>query len=136
MGTRVALAAAVLAALATTGCGDDSSQSGGLTMFGASGSITVMGEGNFRGGPCHGKGGYSDMDRGTQVTVYNANDKPTTLGSLGAGVSQGSDCVFPFQFVDIPIQKGSSIYSIEVSHRGKIQFTRDQADSLDFTLGD
>jgi len=48
-----------------------------------------------------------------------------------------SDCEFYFAVLMVPIQEGADIYSIEVSHRGKVQFTQEEgAAGLALTLGD
>ena len=142
MVTRLAALAAA-AALLLTGCGDsgkDDSKAAPAepepTTFDVSGSFELIGEGYAGGEPCSGSGGYSDIQQGVGVTIYDASQKAIALGDLGPGLSRNWDCKFQFTVSDVPIQEGSNIYSIEVSHRGTIQFTQDQAEDLALTLGD
>lgn len=86
------------------------------------------------GGDCVGTGGYDDIRGGAQVVVRGPSGDKIALGHLDAGEPRSSvECVFPFTVEDIPIING--IYSVEVSHRGEVSFTQDDAQSLDLTLG-
>ncbi len=85
-------------------------------------------------------GGYADIRSGTQVTVYDSAGKAVALGRLGiaapaANVGERTNrCYFALDVDGVP--EGSAIYSVEVSHRGRVQFTRDQLrDVIDLTLG-
>lgn len=94
------------------------------------------------GDPCTGSGGYSDIASGAQVKVTDNSGSVVAIGSLNSGLSHqtnsGMDgtnvCVFSFDVFNIPI-RDSSIYGIEVTHRGVIQFTRDDANDISLTLG-
>ena len=93
------------------------------------------------GDSCSGIEGYDDIRTGTQVKVSDDTGKIVGLGALKAGLARdskpswkGTDlCVFDFEVKGIP--DSGAIYGVEVSHRGVVQFTRDQADSVSLTLG-
>lgn len=79
------------------------------------------------------------MDEGAQVRITDADGTVIALGSLDAGIARQpfegvigtSRCEFTFAVSDVPDDGG-----IEVTHRGVVQFTRDQASSIALTLGD
>lgn len=110
----------------------------GPKTFEAAGNVTLTDSGNegLGGGACQGAGGYSDMVEGGQVVVTDASGKTVAVGSLGAGHHGGGygACVFPFTVEDVP--SGVGPYSVEVTHRGKIAFTEDEASDIELTLGD
>ncbi|MFF0575501.1 hypothetical protein [Streptosporangium saharense] len=87
---------------------------------------------------CVTTGGYSDIREGTQVVITDEASKTIALGSLEAGKpdSQSSAlCVFPFSVQNVP--GGRPFYGIEISHRGRLQYTAAQITmSLQLTLGD
>jgi hypothetical protein len=90
-----------------------------------------------KGEHCEGDadGGYDDISDGAQVTVYDNAGKAVGLGALlfGQIAGGGTVCRFPFIVRDVPIK--GSIYSVEVTHRGKINFNRSEATSLALSLG-
>lgn len=133
----VVAALVVAATLGVAGCGDSSSSAGSKPKtFDAHGIVEVGGQGSTRDGQtCEGSGGYGDMVPGGQVTIYNAAGEAIALGSLNEGTSLNFGCVFDFDVSDVPAQDGSDIYSVEVTHRGQIKFTRAEASSLALTLG-
>lgn len=114
------------------------------------GTITVaadsMSSEQEMGGACVTDDGYSDIESGAQVTVADASGKALALGALEAGrVSEVFDegtavegmaslCVFGFTVKDV--SPSEAIYSVEVSHRGKVNFTREKLnESVALTLG-
>lgn len=129
----------------TAGCGGGGG-GGGPKAFDVTGALGLRGdldsvayinlvEGDF----CMGTGGYDDIAEGTQVTIRDDSGKKVALGKLKAG-KLGNDptnddlrCGFLFEISGVP--GGSKIYSVEVSHRGEIDFTKANADSLVLTLG-
>lgn len=140
-GINVVLLALVIAL--AVGSGSDASEAGSTdgseseksaTMT-VSGTITLTDSGvDEVDGECWGTGGYDDMQGGTQVVVRDADGKTIGAGSLDAGYSDGSVvCVFPFNIHDVPAE--SSLYSVEVAHRGQITFTEDNAGELSLSLG-
>ncbi|MER7131358.1 hypothetical protein [Streptosporangium saharense] len=88
--------------------------------------------------PCVTTGGYSDIREGAQVVITDEASKTIALGSLEAGKPDSQNparCVFPFSVQNVPA--GRPFYGIEVSHRGRLQYTAEQiAMSLQLTLGD
>ena len=98
------------------------------------------------GGACVTDDGYSDISDGAQVTVEDSTGKAIALGTLQAGhVSElfgpgtavegmAYRCVFGFTVNDVPAEE--KIYSVEVSHRGKVNFTREKLNGpIALTLG-
>jgi hypothetical protein len=107
------------------------------------------------GHSCQGDGGYLDISPGTQVTLKDASG--TIIGTSrllsGKGLPEGLNgdldlvagvwtadsfhCEFPFEVTDIP---PSDFYSIEISHRGQINYSAKDLDAagwlLELTLGD
>ena len=77
---------------------------------------------------CHGTGGYDDMDEGGQVKV-TVDGKTVGTGSLEKGVSidQNYGCKFAFNVADVP--GGSKFYSVEVTHRGAIDYKEEDLKS-------
>ena len=83
----------------------------------------------YGGGPktsCHGTGGYADLDTGTQVVV-KSNSETVAVGELLPGVAPtlGSPCKFRFKIDGVPDR---GFYTIEVSHRGALEFSRKKLD--------
>jgi hypothetical protein len=108
------------------------------------GSLRLNGIGSFElkadnDAACVGTSGFEDITQGTQVTVYDAAGKVIATGSLGQGAVNETEgplptgCAFVFS-VRVP---ASDYYGFEVSHRGKVTFTRSQveADEVKLILG-
>lgn len=102
--------------------------------FVATGRLTLQDMDTVRAN-CRGQGGYSDIQTGTQVIVYDASGKQLAVGQLGLGAAADAfDCIYPFVVTGVPVGDGGP-YSVEVSHRGKIAFTRAQAAYIQMSLG-
>lgn len=98
-------------------------------------------------GKCTATEGYADIATGTQVTVRDAAGKAVALGTLGAGkvkslfddpksAVDGYADLCKFEFFVSKVPDGQSIYSVEVAHRGQVQFTRAALeDWITLTLG-
>jgi hypothetical protein len=89
------------------------------------------------GDVCSGTGGYDDVDAGASVVVTNEQGTVIGTGSLGLGsASPGGDCVFNFTVAGLPEGR---FYGVEVSHRGKVTFSREQLEqdgwNVELTLG-
>jgi hypothetical protein len=91
-------------------------------------------------GSCSGTGGYSDITEGTSVIVRDADGKTVAAGELGTGIIGGDPsngnlvaCTFMFMIRGIP--DGSKFYSFEVSHRGQVTMSHDQAIWPRMTIG-
>lgn len=84
------------------------------------------------GDNCRGTGGYDDISEGTSVTVYGASGDVIATGQLGDSEKAGPGaCIFEVAVPDVP--KGEKFYKVEVSHRGTIQLTADEAESGEFS---
>ncbi|MFJ3083065.1 hypothetical protein ACIPJG_25380 [Streptomyces halstedii] len=84
---------------------------------------------------CRGTGGYDDINEGTSVTVYDGTGAIAATGNLGTSDYATGYCVFDISVADVP--KGEKFYQVEVSHRGKVQLTAEEAEGgqLAATLG-
>ncbi len=88
---------------------------------------------------CYGTGGYSDIRSGLSVTVKDGQGQILATSSLGPGSGTISGivgvCVFKFSIV-VP---DTGFYSVEVGHRGSIDYSRTQLASktwhVDLSLG-
>jgi hypothetical protein len=92
-------------------------------------------DGRHYGQPCTTVGGYQDIAEGAAVVVSDSAGKTVALGRLGPGkgVLGNNDCGFSFT-VNVPA--GLGFYGIEVSHRGRIQYTEaDLARPVQLSLG-
>lgn len=158
------LVAAVVLVPALSGCGaGDESDSGAspssetssststpstaAATFNLSGTVTITdlggyyNQGNYPGAFCTGDSGYEDIREGAQVVVRDADGTQVAVGELGPGSMTGNPrkdltagCAFPLMVFGVP--DGSSIYSIEVSHRGELSYKRAELDGpLDLTIG-
>lgn len=152
-------ALATLLATALTSCGGSDSaadkpatdptpapSSNAPAAFNLSGSIAITdpagfyADGNYAGAGCTGDSGFDDVQAGAQVVIRDSAGKQVALGELGPGSTTGklsaidTTCEFTLLVFDIP--EGDDIYTVEVSHRGEISFTRDEGESgLHMTLG-
>lgn len=87
-------------------------------------------------GSCFGEGGYSDIGAGTAVNVYDQSGAIVAVGQLATGHgSYGSGCTFTFSVPDV--SSGSKFYQVEVSHRGKMNLSAQdaKAGAASYTLG-
>ncbi|MFD6549429.1 hypothetical protein [Streptomyces sp. NPDC058398] len=71
--------------------------------------------------------GYEDIAEGTSVTVYGAKGDVVATGSLGDSKpsDSGLACTFKIAVEDVP--KGEKFYKVEVSHRGTVQLSAEEA---------
>jgi hypothetical protein len=75
---------------------------------------------------CYGTGGYDDIQAGMSVTVRDGNGNILATGKTGSGFQPGNSeysivqCIFEFQIDNVP---KSDFYSIEVQHRGELNFS-------------
>ncbi len=86
---------------------------------------------------CGTGGGYTDIREGAQVVVTDESAKTIALGRLGKGAwaNTTAECIFFFTVTGVPT--GLQFYGIEVSHRGRLQYTAAQlATPLALTIGD
>jgi hypothetical protein len=81
-------------------------------------------------GGCGGTGGYDDIREGTGVTVYGASGDVIATGALQDASYESYTCTFHVRVADVP--KGEKFYKVEVSHRGTLQLTADEAEGGQF----
>jgi len=105
---------------------------------GSDGPGTFTMEGNFEltdsvvsdgDGGCQGRpdSGYDDITEGTSVTVYGASGDVIATGSLGdSHETDDYSCRFDISIADVP--KGEKFYKVEVSHRGTVQVSAEEAE--------
>lgn len=95
--------------------------------------------GNGTDKSCSGAGRFKDLRNGTEVTVFNS--KGDILGStiLRASMyvvdtsTQKVTCFFIWNLDNVPNDDDG--YSVQVSSRGKVDFSREQAVENDYLLG-
>jgi hypothetical protein len=139
----IGLLVVVVVLLTTDDAGSNQGGTAGSSPKGAPSPFTVAGDITLdsydgvlkvTGGVCTGQNGYDDMSAGAQVVVADATGKTIAVGALESGVSEsGSKCRFPFSIENVP--EGEGPFSVQVSHRGSIAFSRADAGDLHFTLG-
>jgi hypothetical protein len=101
------------------------------STFTLKGQLTLYATGNGTTGYCSGSGGYSDLTQGATVTVYNSAGSIIGSGALSPGYSTGpGSCMFDFRVQSVP--GGSDFYQVEVSHRGRITLSSEEATSGNF----
>jgi hypothetical protein len=92
------------------------------------------------GDSCFGRGGYDDIVAGANVVVKDASGTIVATSQLGEGSVQTIGgrfykCVFKFA-VTVP---DTAFYSIEISHRGALSYSKAELESknweLSFKLG-
>ena len=135
--------AALAACLLLAGCSAVPTPTPTPTTFAASGTLDLAAPLIYAtpGAACSGTGGYADIKSGAQVSITDAGGKVVALGILTPGLAvdkypsvTGCElCRFAFAVADIP--GGDSIYGVQVSHRGVVQFKRADANQLQLTLG-
>lgn len=80
-------------------------------------------------GSCEGTDGYADITPGAAVTVYDAAGAVVGKDYLGNGSSMSSTgygaCEFQFSVQSVP--EGSKFYQVEISHRGKLTVSAEDA---------
>jgi hypothetical protein len=87
---------------------------------------------------CSGAGRFQDLRNGTEVTVFNS--KGDNLGSTVLRASmyvvdtstQKVTCFFIWNLDNVPNDDDG--YSVQVSSRGKVDFSREQAVENDYLL--
>jgi hypothetical protein len=97
--------------------------------FVLTGTLTLSEASPGSAGSCEGKGGYSDITPGAAVTVYDAAGAVIGKGYLGNGSSASASgygaCEFQFSVQSVP--EGSKFYQVEISHRGKLTVSAEDA---------
>lgn len=83
------------------------------------------------GGTCSGKGGYSDLRIGAQVTVRNQDQRTVATGRVSSSASHDLLCELAFTVDGVP---RSDFYEVEVSHRGGLTYSHDEMVDNDWTV--
>lgn len=80
-------------------------------------------------GGCEGSGGYDDIALGTSVTVYDAAGAVIATSSLLLSEFDraAGTCTYDVSVDGVP--GGKNFYQVEISHRGKIQLSAEEATS-------
>ncbi|MDX3615347.1 hypothetical protein OG920_18775 [Streptomyces europaeiscabiei] len=81
-------------------------------------------------GGCEGSGGYDDITEGAAVTVYDAAGTVVATGQLGDSTLSSGTCTFEVAVEDVP--RGEDFYKVEISHRGTVQLSGDEAEAGQF----
>lgn len=112
----------------------------GKPVAGPPGTFTLKGEFVLTDGAvddgiggCEGSGGYEDIALGTSVTVYDAAGAVIATSALVLSEFDraAGTCTYD---VDVPrVPSGQDFYQVEISHRGKIQLTADEAKGGSFS---
>lgn len=119
---RVAL---VLTAVILGGCG------GGTHLITGTSRVRDTSEAFNIGAPCHMDIGYDDITEGASVTVKDGAGTIIALAELKAGTAESAyDCVFPFSVT----VGDSNFYSIEISHRGEVNYTKAELEAQKWTI--
>ncbi|MFI1000216.1 hypothetical protein ACIP10_17840 [Streptomyces galbus] len=99
--------------------------------FNLTGTFSLTADALAVGDSCSGTGGYDDISEGTSVTVYGAKGDVIATGQLGDSEETGyNSCDFDVEVLDVP--KGERFYKVEVSHRGTVQLTAEEAENGEF----
>jgi hypothetical protein len=121
----------------TAGCGGDSpaAQPEPPAPFTLVGDVTVLRPNmiwNENPTMCAGTGGYDDMRVGAQVVVTDENSTTIAVGSIDSATPMmdpddgnlARGCSLGFSVAGVP--EGRQFYGVEVTSRGRLQYTRDQ----------
>jgi hypothetical protein len=117
-GTGIMIAAVLLA-----GCGGDGKPKAAEPRT-LTGTVTLFDADRpwRKGPPCEGRGGYSDLHAGVQVTVRDEAKATVGVASLGDGEFEDvGHCRWAFSVPGLPERE---FYSVEVSRRGEVTFSR------------
>lgn len=97
--------------------------------FTLEGTFTLTEDATSTGDDCSASydSGYDDIAEGTSVTVYGAGGDVVATGELGDSTYSGYTCEFAIAVPDVP--KGEKFYKVEVSHRGTLQLSAEEAEN-------
>ena len=119
---------ALVVALVAAGCGSREPETANVV-----GSIEVQGRAQVeiprQSGPCYVKDGYDDVREGVSVVIRDGKGEVVALTPLWApvvtftsGVESPYDYKCRFNFIAEGVPKGHDFYSVEVGHRGQVNF--------------
>ncbi len=104
--------------------------SSGPGSFTLEGTFTLNEDATEYDGGCLGTGGYDDIREGASVTVYGASGDVIATGALGDSTYSDYTCSYDIAVPDVP--KGEKFYKVEVSHRGTLQLSAEEAENGEF----
>lgn len=152
---RTVLATTAATLLALSACGTDDSNgdsdaaaepetftvAGTILLAGYDGGWSLISSRETAAAPCKGEDGFSDINRGTAVSVLNSSGEKIAIGELNSGtttealmrMSETDGCLFTFAVDDVPVD--GDIYSVEISHRGGMDFTIEESENIALSLG-
>ncbi|MDX2709225.1 hypothetical protein PV350_41255, partial [Streptomyces sp. PA03-6a] len=109
--------------------------------FTLTGTFTLYGGAESDGvGGCQGEDGFGDVRAGAAVTVYDASGEVIAVGALTDPKASDPELIVACAFtVTVPeVPRGERFYGVEVSHRGKVTVSAEQAEAGGFSasLGD
>lgn len=114
------------------GTSDGRTINGELVLAYSDSSIAVT-----AGEACVGRGGYADLNSEADVVIKNEDGKIIATSKLGQGKIEQGACRFTFAVEGVP---EASFYSVEVSHRGELTYSRDELEedgwSVALNIGD
>lgn len=103
------------------------------TTFDVHGTLQLQDPETVRAG-CVGQGGYSDIKVNVQVVVTDGAGKTVGIGRAENFTNKGLFCAYEFLVPDVPA--GLDFYGVEVSKRGRVQYSEEQLRSgVTLTLG-
>lgn len=83
---------------------------------------------------CVADAGYDDIHKGTDVIVTDPEGTVIAKGQLEGGPRATGGCIFSVSIPDVPT--GHRFYGIEISHRGKVTYGREELeDPVELSLG-
>lgn len=103
----------------------------------ATGTAVIADDGH-KGAGCTGQNGFDDIASGAQVVVRDDKGKTVGVSQLEPGAmatglyAPDAHCTFNFTVPDIDSK--ADFLSVEVAHRGQVQFKRADAGSVVVTL--
>ena len=133
--SRTLLTAATLATLAA--CQSGPTGPAAPTTFTVRGNVSIVAgyPSGLVGRTCDTsqRPGATDMAPGAQVVVYDNAGKSLAVGMLTEGtILAGGICLMPFVVFGVP--EGAGPVAVEVTHRGKVAFTRAEASDVEMSL--
>ncbi len=96
----------------------------------------ILNDGDFinTGSACYGMGGFEDIRPGAKVSITDAAQQTVAVGVIESASEAGNECHLNFLVEDVP--RGEDFYGIEVTHRGRVQYTAaDLEQPLTISLG-
>jgi hypothetical protein len=132
----LAMAAGIVGTLAVQKLhGGGPAASASPSTFTVHGAIDLVGAFGAGGQSCDlsRRPGASDLAPGGQVVVYDNAGRSLAIGTLAEGALQpGGTCRMLFTVTGVP--DGPGPFFVEVTHRGRIAFTRAQASFVPLSL--